>query len=153
MNDMKPEVQWQCLHFNEMTRLQVYQVLQLRSAVFVLEQACAFLDPDNKDMDCYHVLGFMSQQLVATARLLPAGLAYQELSIGRVATHKEYRRNGIGIGLMQHAIFYSEQLFSQQPIKIGAQLYLRTFYEKFGFIPTSNVYLEDGIEHIEMLRP
>lgn len=149
---MTTSVQWQCLHFENMSNIQVYQVLQLRSAVFVLEQTCAFLDPDDKDSNCYHVMGFINKQLVATSRLLPPNLAYPQMSIGRVATHIDYRRTGIGKKLMQHSIDYCERLFAKGDIKIGAQLYLRTFYETFGFVKTSEVYLEDGIEHIEMLR-
>ena len=149
---MKTEIQWKCLHFEDMSPKYLYQVLQLRSAVFVLEQRCIFLDPDSKDLHCYHVMGLLNDELIATTRLLPPGLAYPQASIGRVATNIHYRKTGVGIALMQHSIRYCEQLFTKGPIKIGAHLYLQAFYQKFGFVPSSKVYMEDGIEHIEMLR-
>jgi ElaA protein len=146
------EIQWQCKKFELLNPFELYQLLRLRSDVFVVEQNCVFLDPDNYDQQCYHLMGYIHNDLVAYTRIVPAGLIYKEASIGRVVTAKAVRRTGAGKELMQTAIETLFHLFGEQRIKIGAQLYLKHFYESFGFIQTSDVYIEDGIEHIYMLR-
>lgn len=128
-------------------------MLQLRSEVFVVEQACVFLDADDKDFASYHLLGRNNNKLVAYTRLVPPGLAYTEPSIGRVVTSPSARGSGAGKELMQQSIHHLYQLFGVQPIKIGAQLYLKKFYEGFGFQQTGEGYLEDGIPHIHMIKP
>ncbi|MEP6512298.1 MAG: GNAT family N-acetyltransferase [Parafilimonas sp.] len=135
-----------------MTQLELYKILQLRNEVFVVEQNCVYLDADNKDQSCYHLAGSDGDLLVAYTRLMPAGIAYKkEASIGRVVTSAAYRNTGIGRILMQKSIEQCRLLFNDARIKIGAQLYLQSFYESFGFKQLSDIYLEDGIEHIEML--
>lgn len=118
----------------------------------MVEQNCPYLDPDGKDYSSWHLMGWDGDKLVAYSRLLPAGLAFQEISIGRVVSSPAYRGTGAGKELMNHAIEKSHQLFGPQSIRIGAQLYLKKFYESLGFIQVSEMYLEDGIEHIEMVR-
>lgn len=139
-----------CVSFNELSVAELYDVLQLRSAIFVVEQQCIYLDPDNKDKQCYHLLLYEQQLLVAYARLIPPGISYHECSIGRIVT----RTHGQGHGnfLMQEAMKQMEALFGKQPIRISAQCYARQFYEKFDFIQDSDVYNEDGIAHMAMLR-
>jgi ElaA protein len=146
------EIQWQCKKFELLNPFELYQLLRLRSDVFVVEQNCVFLDPDNYDLQCYHLMGYIHNDLVAYTRIVPAGLIYKEASIGRVVTAKAVRRTGAGKELMQTSIETLFHLFGEQRIKIGAQLYLKHFYESFGFIQASDVYMEDGIEHIYMLR-
>jgi ElaA protein len=146
------EIQWQCKKFELLNPFELYQLLRLRSDVFVVEQNCVFLDPDNYDQQCYHLMGYILNDLVAYTRIVPAGLIYKEASIGRVVTAKAVRRTGAGKELMQTSIETLFHLFGEQRIKIGAQLYLKHFYESFSFIQTSDVYMEDGIEHIYMLR-
>ena len=142
---------WLCKPFKTLTNIELYALLHLRSQVFVVEQNCVFLDIDNKDQNCHHLIGYNGETLVAAARLVPPSIIYQQISIGRVVSNPTYRGTGIGKTLMQKAIAQCYQLFGQGDIKIGAQLYLKKFYESFGFVQISNVYLEDGIDHVEMV--
>jgi len=128
-------------------------MLQLRSKVFVVEQNCVFLDLDDKDQQSWHVSGWQNEKLIAYTRLVPPSIGYPQPSIGRVVTSPSVRRTGAGRKLMQFSIEKIFSLFGKQPIKIGAQLYLKNFYESLGFQQSGDVYLEDGIEHIEMLFP
>ncbi|MBC3541802.1 GNAT family N-acetyltransferase [Rufibacter sp. H-1] len=139
--------------FEELTPREMYDLLQLRSAVFVVEQNCVFLDPDGLDDQCHHLLFYQGATLEAYARLLPAGVSYPELSIGRIITSAAVRGTGVGQQLVQKAIAETHRLFGPGPIKIGAQLYAKKFYERFGFVQSSEVYDEDGIDHIKMIRP
>lgn len=148
---MNSSINWICKSFNELTTQELYVLLQLRSEVFVVEQNCAFQDMDNKDQKSMHLMGWQNDLLAAYTRLVPAGVSYEEMSIGRVVTSPKMRKSGAGRQLMQKSIESCYQLFGQGPIRIGAQLYLQRFYESFGFQQSSEVYLEDGIEHIEML--
>ena len=146
------QLTWLCKPFNNLTNIELYALLRLRSEVFVVEQNCIFLDMDNKDQTCHHLLGYDGENLVAAARLLGPNTTYQQISIGRVVSSPAYRGTGAGKALMQQAIVQCYQLFGKSDIKIGAQLYLKTFYESFGFVQTSNVYDEDGIDHVEMVK-
>jgi ElaA protein len=137
--------------FAALTPNELYALLRLRSEVFVVEQNCVFLDADNKDIYCHHLMLFDNKQLVAYARLVPPGISYREMSVGRVATAKEARNKGAGKQLMQLAVAYCRKIFGDGPIRIGAQYYLEKFYNEIGFTATGDVYDEDGIEHIEMI--
>jgi ElaA protein len=117
-----------------------------------VEQNCVFLDMDNLDQYCIHLLGYDGSKLMAYTRIVPPGLIYKEASIGRVVTSSSVRYTGAGKKLMEQSIITLYKLFGSIPIKIGAQLYLKKFYESFGFVQMNEVYLEDGIEHIHMLR-
>ncbi len=140
-----------CKSFQELTPKELYAVLRLRNEVFVVEQQCIFQDADDKDQYCHHLMLWENDALVAYARLVPAGISYPETSIGRIVTAPAFRKKGVGKLLVAAAIEKSNELFGKQPIKIGAQLYLQHFYESFGFKQCGFIYLEDGIEHIEML--
>jgi len=145
-------VQWSLLHFDALSNNQLYDVLRLRSEVFVVEQNCVFRDLDNIDQHCHHLLGYAENQLVASTRLVPPGISYQDYaSIGRVVTAKEFRRHKIGSELMNQSIAECRKLYTGFPIKIGAQLYLERFYASFGFTRAGEVYDEDGIDHIPMI--
>ena len=144
-------IEWKCSFFNDLSLHDLYAALRLRSEVFVVEQNCVFLDLDNKDQDSYHLFGWNEGQLVAYTRLVPAGLAYEEASIGRVVTSPAARGSGAGRELMLVSIRELNRIWGHQPIRIGAQLYLKKFYESLGFQQSSEMYLEDGIEHIEMI--
>lgn len=147
------QIEWLLKKFEELTPYQLYAILQLRSEVFVVEQNCVFLDADDKDQDSYHLMGFDNNKLVAYTRLVPPGKIYEQASIGRVVTSPLVRKSGTGKELMKQSIDEVYNLFGVQPIKIGAQLYLKQFYGSFGFEQVSDVYLEDGIEHIYMIKP
>jgi ElaA protein len=147
-------ITWYHRHFKELNTTELYQILQLRNAVFIVEQNCPFQDLDDKDFQCYHLIGFDtdSQRIVAYTRIVPAGISYEEASIGRVVTSPSARGGGVGKVLMQKSIELLEELFGGVPIRIGAQYYLKKYYESFGFQQVGEIYLEDGIEHITMLR-
>jgi ElaA protein len=146
------QIEWLLKKFDELTPEQLYALLQLRSEVFVVEQNCVFLDADDKDQEADHLMGFQNNKLVAYTRLIPPGAIYEQASIGRVVTSPSARGSGAGKELMQKSIEAVYDLYGRLPIKIGAQLYLKKFYESFHFRQISDVYLEDGIEHIYMLR-
>ncbi|RDC64370.1 GNAT family N-acetyltransferase [Adhaeribacter pallidiroseus] len=141
-----------CKLFAALTPYELYDVLRLRSEVFVVEQDCVFLDMDNKDQECYHLLLYQNNQLAACARLLAPGLYYDHMSIGRIVTSPAARGSGLGKELVAAAIAACYDLYGPGPIKIGAQLYAKAFYEKFNFVQTGEVYDEDGIDHIHMIK-
>lgn len=143
-------IQWSLVSFEELSPAQLYDLLKLRSEVFVVEQQCIFLDMDDKDSHCYHLMGWQADKLVAYTRLVPPGISYEQASIGRVVTSPAVRRTGIGRELMERSIEAAKKLFKANILVIGAQLYLEKFYGSLGFYKSSEVYLEDGIEHIEM---
>jgi ElaA protein len=142
---------WTYKHFTSLTTQELYTILSLRSEVFVVEQNCVYLDTDNKDVYAWHLCGWQDEVLVAYVRILAPGVSYEEASIGRVLTNPTFRKNGYGVELMKVAIEKTLQQFDVEKIKIGAQLYLLDFYSNLGFTQTSEVYMEDGIPHIEML--
>ncbi len=143
---------WMVKKFDALTPRELYAILQLRSEVFVVEQNCVYQDMDNKDQFCFHVMCWQDNKLVAYTRLVPPGVAYPEPSIGRVITSKEVRRTGLGKTLIEKSIAEILKIYGQTPIKIGAQLYLKKFYESFDFEESGDVYDEDGIPHIPMTR-
>jgi ElaA protein len=146
-------ISWTLKPFSALSPDELYNILRLRSEVFVVEQNCVFQDMDNKDQQSWHLMGWENEVLVAYTRLVPPGIAYPQPSIGRVITSKLVRKNGTGKLLMLKSIEELVHLFGESPIRIGAQLYLKKFYSSFGFEQSSEVYDEDGIEHIEMIRP
>lgn len=136
--------------FNELTINELYRILQLRSEVFVVEQNCVFQDMDYKDQVALHVIGIYNDQIIAYTRLFRPNDYYEFASIGRVVIDASYRDKKWGNDLMQFSIQEIKNHFGVSQITIGAQLYLQNFYEKQGFVRTSNIYLEDDIEHIKM---
>jgi ElaA protein len=138
--------------FHELTVDELYDLLRLRSEVFVVEQNCVFLDQDNKDQKCYHLLLYSDSELVGYSRLVPAGLSYSEMAIGRVITSASARGKGLGRILMELSIEYCHKFFGPGDIRLGAQTYAHGFYASLGFVSDGDVYDEDGIEHIEMVR-
>lgn len=146
-------VTWRCLRFDDLGVVDLYALLRLRAEVFVVEQRCAYLDPDGADPACWHLLGERAGDLLAYARLVPAGLKFTEASIGRVVTDPATRGSGLGHALMREAIERVHALWTPQPIRIGAQAHLQAFYGQHGFAVDGPLYNEDGIEHVEMLRP
>lgn len=145
------EMVWNTKTFEDLSVNELYAILKLRSEVFVVEQECVFLDMDDKDQKSLHLMGWIGNELVAYCRILPPGLSYREPSIGRVVSSPRFRKTGAGREMMTRAIFLTKNLFDNQPIRIGAQLYLSNFYSSLGFEPQGDIYLEDGIKHIEMI--
>jgi ElaA protein len=146
-------ITWTCKSFDELTTKELYAILRLRSEVFVVEQNCVFLDMDNKDLRCHHLMGWEDDQLLGYSRVLGAGISYEESSIGRIVTSPAARGRGAGRDLLIQSIDTLYSLHGKRDIRIGAQYYLKKFYESFGFVQKGDIYLEDGIEHIEMLLP
>jgi len=141
-----------CKPFESLTNKELYAILRLRSEIFVVEQNCVFLDMDNKDQSSQHLMLYHNKELMAYARIVPAGTSYTEPSIGRIVSSPAARGKGFGKQLLALAIENCIRLYGNKTIRIGAQLYLKTFYESFGFTVTGAVYDEDGIDHIEMIR-
>ena len=152
--DSAASLTWRVVTFDALTTHELYALLQLRSEVFVVEQACVFQDLDGADAQALHLLGWLPQgRLVAYARCFAAGVKFAESSIGRVVTHDSMRGSGAGHVLLTKAIASLTRQWGPQPIRIGAQRRLEAFYQQHGFRKSGEPYLEDGIVHIEMLRP
>lgn len=147
-------IQWHLVPFSQLSTTQLYQLLKLRVDVFVVEQNCPYPELDGNDIlhGVHHLLGYKNGELVACTRLLPAGTTYDSVSIGRVATKHNERGGGLGHQLMQQSIMHCQQLWPNEAIEIGAQEHLKPFYQQHGFVVTSEVYLEDGIPHVDMKR-
>ncbi|MEH6304601.1 GNAT family N-acetyltransferase [Olivibacter sp. CPCC 100613] len=138
--------------FDAFNPYELYALLRLRSEVFVVEQHCAYLDADNKDQLCHHLLIYQDETLAAYARLVPPDISYPEMSIGRIVTSKAARGIGLGKELMKRSIQACYDLFGEASIRIGAQVYAIPFYESLGFVVDGEVYDEDGIDHVEMIK-
>ena len=143
---------WQLKHFKELSGTELYNLMRVRQEVFIVEQTCPYLDADGKDIYCQHLTGYVDGEIAAYARIVPPHVSYNEPSIGRVITTAKYRTGGYGKLLMQKAITETINAYGAVDIRIGAQLYLKNFYESFGFVQQGEVYDEDGIDHIIMLR-
>lgn len=138
--------------FDELTRYELYAILQLRQIVFVVEQDCIYLDIDDKDQSSIHVFYIAELKILAYARVLGPGISYNDFaSIGRVVNHPDYRGEGLGKKLMEASIKTCRQHFPNSSIKISAQCYLDGFYKQLGFVDTGDHYLEDGIPHQAMI--
>ena len=143
---------WYLQSFQDLANEALYDIMKARQEVFIIEQNCNYLDADGKDIHSLHLTLKIENQIAAYARIVPAGISYEEVSIGRVLTTKNFRRKNYGRQLMSQALETIEQLYGKVPVKIGAQQYLKTFYEGFGFIQQGEMYLEDDIPHIYMMR-
>ena len=150
---IESNVKWVTKPFAELTAAELYAILRLRSEVFVVEQNCVFLDMDNNDQKAFHTMGWIGDELVASTRLFNTGQSYEGYqSIGRVVGSPTHRGLGIGKDLMKYSIAECARLFGIGPIKIGAQLYLNKFYSELGFERSGDMYYEDAIEHIPMIK-
>jgi ElaA protein len=148
--------EWQWSAFDELTAADLYQVLQTRQDVFILEQTCLYPDMDGLDQGAHHLLGWRvidgQRRLAAYMRVLAPGAKYVEMSLGRVVTAPAARGTGIGRALLAQGIAHAERQHPGHRIRIGAQQHLEQFYASYGFATVSQPYDEDGIMHIDMLR-
>jgi ElaA protein len=148
--------EWQWSAFADLSVQDLYQVLQKRQEVFILEQTCLYPDLDGLDAGAHHLLGWRNidgkRELAAYMRVLAPGAKYTEMSLGRVLTAPLARGTGIGRELLAEGIAHAERQHPGHRIRIGAQQYLEQFYAGFGFVTFSEPYDEDGIMHIDMLR-
>ncbi|MCD4722938.1 MAG: GNAT family N-acetyltransferase [Desulfobacula sp.] len=149
------QIDWKIKPFNQLDRDELYELLKFRVDVFVVEQNCPYPEMDDKDrhLETLHLAGKAKDgKLLAYLRILPPGLSFKEVSIGRVVVAKESRRQGISDTLLKIALDQINRTWPSENIRIGAQVYLRKFYESHGFEAVSQDYLEDGIPHIDMIR-
>ena len=143
-------LKWSIKPFEALSVHELYDLLRLRSEIFVVEQNCVYLDLDGKDKVALHLIGEFEEKIVAHARLFKAGISFENASIGRVTVDANYRDRKWGHELMREAIAGILLHFGESKITLGAQLYLKKFYQSHGFVQTSEMYLEDDIPHIEM---
>jgi ElaA protein len=150
---MQPQVQWQWLRFKDLGVDNLYDLLALRSKVFILEQG-PFLDPDGVDRHCWHLLGRDANgELHAYLRLVDPGIKYAEPSMGRVITSLVARGTGLGRSLVAQGMLLGDQVWPTHGNRISAQAHLAPFYAAFGYAAVGEPYIEDTIPHLEMLRP
>lgn len=145
---MKQEI----IHYSNLSVNDFHDLVALRISVFVVEQNCPYQELDGKDKKAWHLLcKHENGALVGTLRILPAGVSYSEVSIGRVVSHPDYRKDKIGHFIMAQAMKFIHDTLGDPNVRISAQSHLCTFYEKYGFVKTGKEYLEDDIPHSEML--
>ena len=137
--------------FKELNTTELYQVLQLRTEIFVVEQDCVYQDMDGKDQKALHVLGYKNSELVAYTRIFSPGDYFKEASIGRVVVKQSERKHKHGYEIMVSSINAIKLNFKTDKIRISAQTYLKRFYNNLGFNEVGEEYLEDGIPHIHMI--
>ena len=144
-------MQWHWKDWSSLNTDELYGLLALRQAVFVVEQDCPYLDADGLDSDAHHLLGYLDGELVAYARAFPPGKVYREAAIGRVITASSIRGTGLGRPLMREAMIRVHQTFGTTAIKLSAQAHLAPYYRSLGFEICGEGYDEDGIPHVPML--
>lgn len=137
--------------FSVLSVKELYACMKLRQEIFVVEQNCAYLDADGKDIQCVHVLGYEKNKLVAYARIVPPGVSYKTASIGRVVVDANHRGKKHAYALMEVCIQETLKRYTTDTITISAQLYLKDFYSRTGFKAVGDVYPEDDIPHIKMV--
>lgn len=143
-------MKWQLKTFDELTKIQLYNIIKERINIFVVEQNCPYYELDDLDIDSYHLFDEEDGEIIAYCRVVPKDLRYKETSIGRVIVKQAYRGKGIASQLLSKAIEFINEELAEKEIKIQAQAHLQQFYGSFGFQPISEVYLEDGIPHVDM---
>ncbi|ARP53760.1 GCN5 family acetyltransferase [Alcaligenes faecalis] len=148
--EMDLDFQWKRL--DDLSTREMYTIIQAREAVFVVEQACAYQEVDGLDLDSWHLSVLKDGELAAYARVVEPGLKYEEPSIGRVLTLAKFRSLKIGYALVAEAIRFTETHYPGTGIRIGAQAHLQKFYGSLGFEPVGEIYDEDGIAHIDMVK-
>ena len=152
---MTTNIHWKNKRFSQLTSNELYDILKLRVDVFVVEQCCYYPELDDLDrhQDTLHLFCYQGGRLSAYLRILAKGQSYPDhVAIGRVVITEQYRGTGMGHLLMNKSIQLCQQHFEQQPIKISAQAHLEGFYIQHHFKRVSDVYLEDNIPHIAMIR-
>ncbi|KJL04470.1 MULTISPECIES: GNAT family N-acetyltransferase [Priestia] len=143
---------WCIKSFQELTNDELYEILQLRTSIFVVEQKCAYLEVDGKDKFAYHLFKKENKKIIAYLRVLPKGISYKEASLGRIIVKQAQRGTGLGRELVARGIDFLENELHEKTIKIQAQSRLQKFYESFGFKPISDIYADEGLPHVDMLK-
>lgn len=143
---------WHFKKFNELTPEELYEILRLRNEVFVVEQQCIYNECDGKDYLCLQLWCTLDDKIVASCRIVPPGVSYDEPSFGRIVSHPAYRHLKLGHQMMNYILEIAKNHYKTTKMRISAQVYLGKFYEKYGFKQVSEQYLEDTLPHMEMLR-
>lgn len=138
--------------FEQLNTKELYDLLQLRSEVFVVEQDCVYQDIDGKDQKAFHMLGYKNKNLVAYTRIFKPGDYFKEASIGRVVVKETQRQYSYGYDIMNASVEAIQKHFKTSDIRISAQTYLKRFYNNLGFKEVGEEYLEDGIPHVNMIK-
>ncbi|WP_372712937.1 GNAT family N-acetyltransferase [Ilyobacter sp.] len=144
-------MEWKIKKFDELSSRELYDILQQRVDVFVVEQNCAYAEIDGKDIDAYHLFATDDGKVAAYTRILLPGVSFDEVSIGRVLVNMGYRGEGLGQELMKKTMGFVTEELKEKSIRISAQEYLLEFYLSLGFEEASDVYIEDGIPHMDMV--
>lgn len=142
---------WAYYAFGDLTNEQLYQLLQLRQKIFIVEQNCPYLDADGSDQRAIHLIAWDNKKMVAALRLIPSKLSdfisSENIAIGRLVVDSDYRGQGLGRYAIKSAIEYIKQHSSAAIVFLSGQTYLDRFYRDLGFVPKGDIYLEDNIEH------
>ena len=147
-------IRWTCKSFRELSVAELYEIVRLRIAVFVVEQKCCYQDADGLDQCSWHLMGrTRSKTLVAYVRIILPGKKFAEPTLGRLLVDRNFRTKGLARRLIENAIGVAEKMYPRLGIRASAQAYLRDSYKLFGFNPVGKSYLEDGIPHFEIYRP
>lgn len=145
-------MQWKIKPFEELSTSELYDILMQRCDIFVVEQSCPYPEVDGADRQAWQLFGCDEEgRIAASMRILKPGVTYDSLAMGRVAVASECRGHGYAREMMERAIYFALNVLGEDTIKIGAQDYLTGFYESLGFRRISEVYLEDGIPHVDMV--
>lgn len=143
---------WHFKKFEALNPYELYQIMQLRNEVFVVEQNCVYNECDGKDPKCLHLWCTLNGEIAAYCRIVPPGVSYDEPSFGRIVSKPGYRDRKLGHQMMSFILQVIENYYNTTSVKISAQVYLEKFYEQYGFHQTSEHYLEDTLPHMEMTR-
>lgn len=144
-------INWEVKHYKDLSVDEFHDLIYLREKVFIVEQDCPYQDVDGKDKVSFHLIGRLDNEIVATSRILPPGVSYNEVAIGRVVMAAKARGKGYAHDMMRQSKSFIVQTFGNVPIRLSAQKYLEAYYASHGFESTGKEYLEDGIPHVEML--
>jgi ElaA protein len=137
--------------FSELTNIEVYQMIKIREEIFILEQDCVYVDCDGNDPVCFHMIVKDEDVVIGNLRIVPAGVKYKEVSIGRVVVIEAYRRKGIADLMMKQALGFIKSEYNVKEVVLSAQVVIKQLYERNGFKVISDIYLEDGIDHVKMI--
>lgn len=142
---------WQFKHYNDLSLNEFHDIIALRIKIFVVEQNCPYQELDGKDKKCYHLICRNGMgELVGTMRILPQGVAFQDIGFGRIALEENERGTKQGHQMMEEALAFCKAEFGNVSIYLSGQTHLEKFYNKHQFFSTGKEYLEDGIPHVEM---
>ena len=146
------DLKWSWKSFDQLSKHELYEVLKFRQLIFVVEQKSLYLDADGLDQCSEHLLVKKDGNLVGYLRLTPPKKKYKVPSLGRIAVQENMRGNNFGYEIVSEGLKKSNELYNSVYARISAQQYLINFYERLGFVVEGDIYDEDGIPHIQMVK-